>query len=155
MYGWKRAARGTTYAFVRSISMVATRYRHWLRIFNCLRALPCFAKGWPAARKGLSGGIAIAVLVVHWCFAFASNKIPLPTPRSMEASASTPQAQERPFHNRSLRANDRFAPKAADHEHKHRQRLNAQSALKSAAGDRAARRVGWRRIPKDLSFLCL
>jgi hypothetical protein len=96
--------------------MVATRYRHWLRIFNCLRALPCFAKGWSAARKGLSGGIAIAVLVVQCCFAFASNKIPLPTPRPMEASASTPQAQERPFHNRSLRANDRFAPTAGIRE---------------------------------------
>jgi len=95
MHGSKRAARGTTSALFRSISMVATRYRHWLRIFNCLRALPCFAKGWLAARKGLSGGIAIAVLVVQSCFAFASNKIPLPTPRPMEASASTPQAPDK------------------------------------------------------------
>jgi len=63
-----------------------------LSLPNCVGALPCFAENCLAVRKLFPIGIAIAALVVHSCAAFASNKIPLPQPRPIQAFASTPDA---------------------------------------------------------------
>jgi len=45
-------------------------------------------------RKLLQGGMAVAVFVVQSCSAFASTKIPLPRPRPIEVSQSTPHAPD-------------------------------------------------------------
>ena len=63
---------------------------------NRLGAIPSLSKGRLGFRKTLPGGIAIVVIVVlQSCSSFASNKIPLPRPRPIEAFASTPDAPDK------------------------------------------------------------
>ena len=62
---------------------------------NRLGAIPSLSKGRLGFRKTLPGGIAIVVIVLQSCSSFASNKIPLPPPRPIEAFASTPDSPDK------------------------------------------------------------
>jgi hypothetical protein len=65
--------------------------RVWASVFHMFVASILAAQG----RKMLPRRIAIAVLVVQSCSAFASNKIPLPQPRPIEASPSALHAPDK------------------------------------------------------------